>query len=131
MQSGSNDSLYKSAPSNEDDDLIKDNEEYPPYMRLKRPKYLAGTSDSLISDDEDELIRSDMETRLSTSFLTNFTQKLNSNLLRALNLRPFSSQSEYLDHSGSHRNCRVSVKILGFEIIEHQRKFIVSSVSCH
>ena len=40
--------------------------------------------------------------------------------------RPFSAQSGFLDATGMHNNARVVVKILGYEVIEHQKKFIVS-----
>ena len=40
--------------------------------------------------------------------------------------RPFSAQSGFLDASGVHNNARVVVKILGYEVIEHQDKFVVS-----
>ena len=125
MHSGSNDSLYKSAGSDDDTEGALDSGDFfNLYTGLKRPPYLSGTSSSsLVGDD----LRSEMESRLSNSFLSGFTSKFNNGLLQTLKLRYFS-QEEGLNKTqslGSHRSCQIEVKILGYEVIEHRKKFTV------
>jgi hypothetical protein len=85
----------------------------------KRPAYLTGTSESSLIDDTSR--RNQEHTSLST--LHSLTEKININLYRVLH-HGKDPPLPPMEHPVDEEN-ELKVKILGFEIIERERRFTV------